>query len=198
MSNSSDMRQQKYRSKNWFGIPKRNSAQSIEDTRKPHVLGHGIEGGIVPSRDIAAMLDEDDEDGDDYDGAETDYHDDEDGEEDGAGSSRGGANSRLFVNDYGFVYDLDDEMNQGQDLTGNGSSVGVDGLSSNLSTISDHDRKRAIRKQQHNRENELKWIHAATRLNADHVRKSTKVENEFMLIFFFCERMVLLYFQILT
>ncbi|KAG0049483.1 hypothetical protein BGZ83_005733 [Gryganskiella cystojenkinii] len=176
-SSSLDTKQQKRRSKNWFGIPKRSSAQSVEDTRKPHVLGHGIEGGIMPSRDIAAMLDEeDDEDGDDFDGAETDYHEeDEDGDEDDLGSSRDGHNSRLFVNDYGFVYDLDDEMNQGQDLTGNGSSVGVDG--SNLSTVSDHDRKRAIRKQKHNRENELKWIHAATRLNADHIKKSTKYKK---------------------
>ena len=74
-----------------------------------------------------------------------------------------------------FAGDLDDEMNQGQDLTGHGSSVGIDGLGSNISTASDQDRRKVMRKQKLNRENEIKWIHAATRLNADNVRRSTKV-----------------------
>ena len=178
LSISSDSsKPQKHRSKNWFGISKRSSAHAAEDTRKPHVLGYGIEGGIAPGRDFAPIMDEDGEDGDDFDGAETDYHDDQDedgGDDDDIGSSNG-ANSRLFVNDYGFIYDLDDEMNQGQDLTGHGSSVGIDGLGSNISTASDQDRRKVMRKQKLNRENEIKWIHAATRLNADNVRRSTKV-----------------------
>ncbi|GJJ70710.1 TBC1 domain family member 10 [Entomortierella parvispora] len=180
MSTSSESSNpQKHRSKNWFGLPRRSSAHSVEDTRNPHILGHGIEGGIAPGRYFVPTLDENGEDGDDFDGAETDYHDDHDedgGDEDDIGSNNG-AGSRLFVNDYGFIYDLDDEMNQGQDLTGNGSSVGIDGLGSNVSTASDQDRKKVIRKQKLNRENELKWIHAATRLNADNVRRSTKYKK---------------------
>ncbi|KAF9087282.1 hypothetical protein BGX23_008254 [Mortierella sp. AD031] len=164
----SDASSTKNRSKNWFGIPKRNSAQSMEDTRKPHSLGNGIEGGIA-NRYMPSLVD-DDEDMD-TDGQD----DDEDQEEEGRKS---GENSRLFINDYGFIYDLDDEMNQGQDLTGTGSNAGIDGaLGSNASVISDMDRRKAIKRQKHNRENEIKWIHAATKLHADSVKKSTKYKK---------------------
>ncbi|KAG0291999.1 hypothetical protein BGZ96_004624 [Linnemannia gamsii] len=158
----------KYRSSNWFGIPKRSSAQSVEDTRKPHSLGDGIEGGIK-NRYMPSLMDDDEDE--DTDAQE----DDEDNEEEGRKSSE---NSRLFINDYGFIYDLDDEMNQGQDLTGTGSNIGLDGgLGSNASAVSDMDRKKAIKRQKHNRENEIKWIHAATKLQADSVKKSSKYKK---------------------
>ncbi|KAF9152236.1 hypothetical protein BG015_005576 [Linnemannia schmuckeri] len=158
----------KHRSKHWFGIPKRSSAQSVEDTRKPHSLGDGIEGGIMNRYMPSLMDDDEDEDTDGQD-------DDEDHEEEGRKS---GENSRLFINDYGFIYDLDDEMNQGQDLTGTGSNIGLDGaLGSNASIMSDMDRKKAIKSQKYNRENEIKWIHAVNKLQADSVKKSSKYKK---------------------
>ncbi|KAG0250849.1 hypothetical protein BG011_008046 [Mortierella polycephala] len=164
----------KYRSKNWFSMPKRNSIQSVEDTRLPHPLGHGIEGGIV-SRHLSALIADEDED-DDSDLNEED--EDADGEANGASKSGGEGSAKLYVNDYGFIYDLDDDTNQGQDLSGTGSVVGVDGaVGSNVSTSSEMERKKAIRKQKHNRENELKWIHAVTRLQAENVKKSSKYKK---------------------
>ncbi|KAF9160396.1 hypothetical protein BGX20_002537 [Mortierella sp. AD010] len=157
--------QSKYRSKNWFGIGRRGSAVPAEDMRKPHPLGNGIEGGIVSPR-LSPTADEDDEDDD---------SDDEDVEEDGA--QRSAENSRIYINDYGFIYDLDDEMNQGQDLTGTGSTVGTSSLGSNVSTFSETERKKASRKNKRLRENELKWIHAATNLHVDNVKKSTKYKK---------------------
>ncbi|KAF8943809.1 hypothetical protein BGZ47_005028 [Haplosporangium gracile] len=158
----------KHRSKHWFGIPKWSSAQSVEDTRKPHSLGDGIEGGITNRYMPSLMGDDEDEDTDGQD-------DDENHEEEGRKS---GENSRLFINDYGFIYDLDDEMNQGQDLTGTGSNVGLDGaLGSNASIMSDMDRKKAIKGQKYNRENEIKWIHAVNKLQADGVKKSSKYKK---------------------
>ncbi|KAF9912039.1 hypothetical protein EC991_000984 [Linnemannia zychae] len=156
----------KHRSKNWFGIPKRSSAQSVEDTRKPHTLGDGIEGGIT-NRYMPSLGDDDEDD-------DTDGQDDDDEDE----GRKSGENSRLFINDYGFIYDLDDEMNQGQDLTGTGSHIGLDAaLGSNASNISDMDKKKAFKRQKYNRENEIKWIHAATKLQADSVKKSSKYKK---------------------
>ncbi|KAF9144768.1 hypothetical protein BGX30_011531 [Mortierella sp. GBA39] len=171
-SNSADTKSTasstKNRSKHWFGLPRRSSAPSVEDTRKPHSLGEGIEGGITNRYMPSLMDDDEDEDTDAQD-------DDEDHEEE---SNKSGENSRLFINDYGFIYDLDDEMNQGQDLTGTGSNVGLDGaLGSNASVVSDMDRKRAIKNQKYNRENEIKWIHAVTKLHADSVKKSSKYKK---------------------
>ncbi|KAF9177945.1 hypothetical protein BGZ51_008240 [Haplosporangium sp. Z 767] len=164
----------KYRSKNWFSMPKRNSIQSVEDTRLPHPLGHGIEGGIV-SRHLSALIADEDED-DDSDLNEED--EDADGETNGASKSGGEGAAKLYVNDYGFIYDLDDDMNQGQDLSGARSAVGVDGaVRSNASTSSEMERRKAIRKQKHSRENELKWIHAVTRLQTDNVKKSSKYKK---------------------
>ncbi|KAF9131513.1 hypothetical protein BGW39_001689 [Mortierella sp. 14UC] len=156
----------KHRSKNWFGIPRRSSAQSVEDTRKPHTLGDGIEGGIT-NRYMPSLVDDDEDE-------DTDGQDDDDDDE----GCKSGENSRLFINDYGFIYDLDDEMNQGQDLTGKGSNVGLDvALGSNASIMSDMDRKKAIKRQKYNRENEIKWVHAATKLQADSVKKSSKYKK---------------------
>lgn len=171
-SNSADTKSTasstKHRSKHWFGLPRRSSAHAVEDTRKPHSLGDGIEGGITNRHMPSLMDDDEDEDTDAQD-------DDEDHEEEGRKS---GENSRLFINDYGFIYDLDDEMNQGQDLTGTGSNIGLDGaLGSNASVVSDMDRKRAIKNQKYNRENEIKWIHAVTKLQADSVKKSSKYKK---------------------
>ncbi|KAH7059816.1 rab-GTPase-TBC domain-containing protein [Linnemannia elongata] len=39
------------------------------------------------------------------------------------------------------------------------------------------DRKRAIKNQKYNRENEIKWIHAVTKLQADSVKKSSKYKK---------------------
>ncbi|KAG0318309.1 hypothetical protein BGZ99_005754 [Dissophora globulifera] len=157
------------RSKHWFGIGRRASAHAVEDTRKPHPLGHGIEGGIV-ARHLSSLL-RDDEDGEDSDGQEEDEDLDLEGR-------KSGETPRLYINDFGFIYDLDDETIQGQDLTGNGSSVGASGpLGSTVSTMSEVERKKDIKKQKHNRENELKWIHAVTTLQADNVRKSSKYKK---------------------
>ncbi|KAK3808059.1 MAG: rab-GTPase-TBC domain-containing protein [Linnemannia elongata] len=69
-------------------------------------------------------------------------------------------------------------MNQGQDLTGTGSNIGLDGaLGSNASVVSDIDRKRALKNQKYNRENEIKWIHAVSKLQADSVKKSSKYKK---------------------
>ncbi|KAF9945630.1 hypothetical protein BGZ70_003714 [Mortierella alpina] len=159
----------KYRSKNWFGIAKRTSGQYVEDTRKPHQLGHGIEGGIV-SRHLSALMADGEED-------EEDENEFEEEEEDCEGR-KSGENARMYVNDFGFIYDLDDEMNQGQDLTGTGSAVGMEsGLMSNASTVSGIERKKADRKHKFIRENELKWMHAITQMPADNVKKSTKYKK---------------------
>lgn len=109
----------------------------------------------------------------DYDEEEEDTDEQDDGDEteaEGRKSTDNAAN--LYINDYGFVYDLEDESNQGQDLSGTGSAV------SEWATMSETEKKRAIRKQKYNRENEIKWVHAATRLHADHVKKSSKVYNQ--------------------
>ena len=151
----------KNRPKHWFNIGRRGSIPLV-DMRKPHALGHGIEGGIM-GRQTATSVNEDEEDED------TDEEEEEEGR-------KSGENSRIYVNDYGFIYDLDDEMNQGHDLTGTGSSVGANGQrGSNISSASEMDRKREMKKLKFARENELKWIHAATRLQADSVKKSNKV-----------------------
>lgn len=146
----------------WFGIGRRGSIPNV-DMRKPHTLGEGIEGGM--GRQVLALADEDEDDED------TDEEEDEEGR-------KSGENTRVYINDYGFIYDLDDEMNQGQDLTGKGSAIGANGLrGSNMSMVSEMDRKRELKKVRHNRENELKWVHAATRLQADNVKKSNKVAS---------------------
>ncbi|KAG0241361.1 hypothetical protein BGX31_001201 [Mortierella sp. GBA43] len=152
----------KNRPKNWFGIGGRRSSIPSVDMRKPHPLGEGIEGGIV-GRHMSTLVDDDDDDDD------TDEEDDEEGR-------KSSDNSRFYVNDYGFIYELDDEMNQGQDLTGTGSNInGPRG--STISAITDTDRKREMKKLKHTRENELKWVHAATRLQADNVKKSSKYKK---------------------
>ncbi|KAF9940863.1 hypothetical protein BGZ67_006525 [Mortierella alpina] len=159
----------KHRSKNWFGIAKRTSGQYVEDTRKPHQLGHGIEGGIV-SRHLSALM----ADGEDDEEDENEFEE----EEEDCEGRKSGENARIYVNDFGFIYDLDDEMNQGQDLTGTGSAVGMEsGLVSNASTVSGIERKRADRKHKFIRENELKWMHAITQMPADNVKKSTKYKK---------------------
>ncbi|KAF9946070.1 hypothetical protein BGZ72_000711 [Mortierella alpina] len=158
----------KHRSKNWFGIAKRTSGY-VEDTRKPHQLGHGIEGGIV-SRHLSALM----ADGEDDEEDENEFEE----EEEDCEGRKSGENARIYVNDFGFIYDLDDEMNQGQDLTGTGSAVGVEsGLMSNASTVSGIERKRADRRHKFIRENELKWMHAITQMPADNVKKSTKYKK---------------------
>ncbi|ORZ12958.1 rab-GTPase-TBC domain-domain-containing protein [Lobosporangium transversale] len=69
-------------------------------------------------------------------------------------------------------------MNQGQDLSGTGSSIGKSGSTgSSVSIISEIERKKVIRKQKFSRENELKWIHAVTRLQVDTVKKSSKYKK---------------------
>ncbi|CAO3572982.1 unnamed protein product [Mortierella alpina] len=159
----------KHRSKNWFGIAKRTSGQYVEDTRKPHQLGHGIEGGIV-SRHLSALM----ADGEDDEEDENEFEE----EEEDCEGRKSGENARIYVNDFGFIYDLDDELNQGQDLTGTGSAVGMEsGLMSNASTVSGIERKRADRKHKFIRENELKWMHAITQMPADNVKKSTKYKK---------------------
>ncbi|KAF9426703.1 hypothetical protein BGZ94_006125 [Podila epigama] len=162
----------KQRSKiNWFSKSNRNSVQAIEDPRKPHPLGHGIEGGITAShrQSIGIFSDYDEEDDEDSDA------DGDDGNETSAEGHKSTdneeASTQFYINDYGFIYDLEDEMNQGLDLTGNGSAV------QEWAKMSEAEKKRAIRKQYYNRENELKWIHITTRLHADHVRKSRKYKK---------------------
>ncbi|KAF9109534.1 hypothetical protein BGX27_007497, partial [Mortierella sp. AM989] len=154
----------KPRSKNWFGIGRRGSALPTEDMRKPHPLGNGIEGGIVSPK-LSPYMDEDED-------VEDDSDDDDDVEDEGSKE-----NSRMYINDFGFIYDLDDEMNQGQDLTGTGSAIGSSSLGSNVSSLSETERRKASRRHKRNRENELKWIHAATNLHADSVKKSTKYKK---------------------
>ncbi|KAI7825257.1 rab-GTPase-TBC domain-containing protein [Gamsiella multidivaricata] len=68
-------------------------------------------------------------------------------------------------------------MNQGQDLTGTGSALGANGSTGTNLSVSDTERKKAVKRQKYNRENELKWIHACTRLQADNVKKSTKYKK---------------------
>ncbi|KAF8975871.1 hypothetical protein BGZ46_008776, partial [Entomortierella lignicola] len=154
------------RSINWFGMGRRGSAYTGADMRKPHPLGNGIEGGITSPR-LSPLADDDDDLDDDSD--------DDDGDE--TGQQKSAENSRIYINDYGFIYDLDDEMNQGQDMTGRGSAVGSSSLGSNVSTHSESERKKANRNHKRIRENELKWIHAATNHHADSVKKSTKYKK---------------------
>ncbi|KAG0006938.1 hypothetical protein BGZ65_001546 [Modicella reniformis] len=153
----------KHRPKPWFNIGRRSSVPCV-DMRKPHPLGEGIEGGIV-TRHISALVDEDEDEEDT----------DEEEEEEGRKSSE---NSRIYINDYGFIYDPDDEINQSHDVTSTGSVIGANGFrGSNVSTLSEMERKRELKKQKFNRENELKWVHAATRLQADNVKKSNKYKK---------------------
>ncbi|KAF9330101.1 hypothetical protein BG006_006928 [Podila minutissima] len=151
----------------WFGKSNRTSVQLVEDPRKPHPLGHGIEGGITHAHRLSMGIFSD------YDEEEEDTDERDDGDETEAEGRKSTDNSaaNLYINDYGFVYDLEDESNQGQDLSGTGSAV------SEWPTMSETEKKRAIRKQKYNRENEIKWVHAATRLHADHVRKSSKYKK---------------------
>lgn len=168
-SRDSNGNSNKPRSKiSWFGKSNRTSAQSIEDPRKPHPLGHGIEGGITHAHRLSMGILSD------YDEEEEDTDEGDDGDETEAEGRKSTDNStaHLYINDYGFIYDMEDESNQGQDLSGTGSAV------SEWAKMSEAEKKRAIRKQKYNRENEIKWVHAATRLHADHVRKSNKVKYQ--------------------
>ncbi|KAG0093378.1 hypothetical protein BGZ92_005849 [Podila epicladia] len=151
----------------WFGKSNRTSVQLVEDPRKPHPLGHGIEGGITHAHRLSMGIFSD------YDEEEEDTDDGDDGDETEAEGRKSTDNStaNLYINDYGFIYDLEDESNQGQDLSGTGSAV------SEWAKMSETDKKRAIRKQKYNRENEIKWVHAATRLHADNVKKSSKYKK---------------------
>lgn len=167
-SRDSNGNSNKPRSKiSWFGKSNRTSAQSIEDPRKPHPLGHGIEGGITHAHRLSMGILSD------YDEEEEDTDEGDDGDETEAEGRKSTDNStaRLYINDYGFIYDLEDESNQGQDLPGTSSAV------SEWAKMSEVEKKRAIRKQKYNRENEIKWVHAATRLHADHVKKSSKYKK---------------------
>ncbi|KAG0034521.1 hypothetical protein BGZ81_004335 [Podila clonocystis] len=150
----------------WFGKSNRTSAQSVEDPRKPHPLGHGIEGGITHAHRLSMGIFSD------YDEDEEDTDEGDDGDETEAEGRKSTDNTtHLYINDYGFIYDLEDESNQGQNLSGTGSAV------SEWAKMSEAEKKRAIRKQKYNRENEIKWVHAATRLHADHVKKSSKYKK---------------------
>lgn len=110
----------------------------------------------------------------DYDEEEEDTDEGDDGDETEAEGRKSIDNStpHLYINDYGFIYDMEDESNQGQDLSGTGSAV------SEWAKMSEGEKKRAIKKQKYNRENEIKWVHAATRLQADNVKKSSKVYDQ--------------------
>ncbi|KAF9309764.1 hypothetical protein BG003_009363 [Podila horticola] len=109
----------------------------------------------------------------DYDEEEEDTDEGDDGDETEAEGRKSIDNStpHLYINDYGFIYDMEDESNQGQDLSGTGSAV------SEWAKMSEGEKKRAIKKQKYNRENEIKWVHAATRLQADNVKKSSKYKK---------------------
>ncbi|KAF9584839.1 hypothetical protein BGW38_004975, partial [Lunasporangiospora selenospora] len=86
--------------------------------------------------------------------------------------------TRLYINDYGFIYDLDDESIRGQDLSGNGSIIGTEALGgSSVSTISEFEKKLVVRRHKRTRESEIKWIQAVTRMHADHVKKSSKYKK---------------------
>lgn len=98
------------------------------------------------------------------------------------------------VNDYGFIYDLEDD--DAQDMSGSGSMVGEFSTSSmghleSTSAPSSHlwgadfwaenDKRAAIRKQEAVRASELKWIQAIAQMPVDQVKKSNKVSLTFFL-----------------
>ncbi|KAF9425277.1 hypothetical protein BGZ76_003354, partial [Entomortierella beljakovae] len=169
---------QRHRSKNWFGMSRKGSTSGpIEDMRKPHPLGNGIEGGISNPHMLGSLMDEYEDE--DSDGVEDD---DDEEESEGKKNENGGVagKSRMFINDYGFIYDLDDEINQGQDLTGTGSNAtagGTSSMGSNVSSLLEPDRRKANRRLKDVRDNEFKWIHAVTNLHVDSVKKSTKYKK---------------------
>ncbi|KAF9370031.1 hypothetical protein CPB97_003081, partial [Podila verticillata] len=91
------------------------------------------------------------------------------------------------VNDYGFIYDLEDD--DAQDVSGSGSMVGEFSTSSmgHLESTSapsshlwgadfwaEHEKRTAVRKQEAVRASELKWIQAIAQLPVDQVKKSNK------------------------
>ncbi|KAF9426349.1 hypothetical protein BGZ94_006643 [Podila epigama] len=99
-----------------------------------------------------------------------------------------------YINDYGFIYDLEDE--DSQEYMGTGSMVGemssaassvhFDGMSSSSSSHShlwgsefwaEHERRSAIRKQEALRHSELKWTQAIAQIPVDQVKKSSKFKK---------------------
>ncbi|KAF9320138.1 hypothetical protein BG003_007119 [Podila horticola] len=94
------------------------------------------------------------------------------------------------VNDYGFIYDLEDD--DAQDVSGSGSMVGELSTSSmgHLESTSapsshlwgsdfwaEHEKRAAIRKQEAVRASELKWIQAIAQVPVDQVKKSNKFKK---------------------
>ncbi|KAG0032929.1 hypothetical protein BGZ82_006324 [Podila clonocystis] len=94
------------------------------------------------------------------------------------------------VNDYGFIYDLEDD--DAQDVSGSGSMVGELSTSSisHLESTSapsghlwgsdfwaEHEKRAAIRKQEAIRTSELKWIQAIAQVPVDQVKKSNKFKK---------------------
>ncbi|KAG0072606.1 hypothetical protein BGZ92_004030, partial [Podila epicladia] len=94
------------------------------------------------------------------------------------------------VNDYGFIYDLEDD--DAQDVSGSGSLVGELSTSSmgHLESTSapsshlwgsdfwaEHEKRAAIRKQESIRASELKWIQAIAQMPVDQIKKSNKFKK---------------------
>ncbi|KAG0344275.1 hypothetical protein BG004_004606 [Podila humilis] len=95
------------------------------------------------------------------------------------------------VNDYGFIYDLEDD--DAHDMSNAGSMVGELSVSSmsqfetTLATTTshllgadfwaDHEKRAAIRKQESIRNSELKWTHAIAQVPVDQVKKSSRFKK---------------------
>jgi hypothetical protein len=168
--NPSFFRPQEKQRLSWFGMAmaKRRSVQiSLEDFKRPHVLGHGIEGGMG-SRRTSRIFVEDDDLGDSDD-------DDDDHDPQPYRQSEDLGRSMVRVNDYGFI------------LPGGGPAqvpeqrrmsmfVGVGDVSKLDPTfLIEHERKKATKKQQEQaRADELKWVQSWSQ-QPDQIKKNAKV-----------------------
>ncbi|KAF9193445.1 hypothetical protein BGZ51_003249 [Haplosporangium sp. Z 767] len=181
----------------WFGkgMGKRRSYHSIEesDSRKPHVLGNGIEGGVDSRPTSMLFLDCDEYDEDLFD--DTDVEEEEQNDHHHrrlqSGATEAGdlpivmemtaeKKPQVLVNDYGFIYDVEDEVHQvlKQDQAQSGSLVGDMAAKLDSAFLAEHERKRVQKKQhEYNRMSEAKWIHAVAQLQPEQVKKSNKYKK---------------------
>ncbi|KAG0214656.1 hypothetical protein BGX28_001694 [Mortierella sp. GBA30] len=179
---------------NWFGKSKRRSYHSIEDVdpRKPHVLGHGIEGGVDSRPTSMLFLDCDEDDEDLFDDSEAEEEEQENRRHSRRGTADGQTLSwsstaevaekkpQVLVNDYGFICDVEEENSKTQEQSGSGTGSIVGDMAAKLDStfLAEHERKRLIKKQhEFTRVSENKWIHAITQLQPEQIKKSNKYKK---------------------
>ncbi|CAO3563700.1 unnamed protein product [Mortierella alpina] len=177
---------------NWFGKSKRRSYHSIEevDSRKPHVFGNGIEGGVDSRPTSMLFFDCDEDDEDLFDDSEAEEEERETGRHSRRATGDGTAwttvaetgekKPQVVVNHYGFICDKQEEIVKPQEQNGSGSGSIVGEMAAKLDSafLAEHERKRLMKKQhEFTRVSEIKWMHAVTQLQPEQVKKSNKYKK---------------------